>query len=162
MVIRKTVEGDLEQIDLIYKNAKRFMRTTGNLEQWNGPKPNAQTAREDMERGIGYVLENDGEILAVFMFSTEKDPTYDKIYDGAWICDGPYGVIHRIAVKKQGQGIFGRCVEFCLERCQSLRIDTHPDNAPMRRALEKLGFCYCGIIYLLSGESRLAYEKITA
>ena len=29
----------------------------------------------------------------------------------------------------------------------------------MQRALEKSGFAYCGIIYLASGDERLAYQK---
>ena len=160
MLIRKTVEADLEQIGKIYENAKRFMRETGNLEQWNSPKPNADTAREDMQNGVGYVLEDNGEILAVFMFSTKPDPTYDIVYGGAWLYDGPYGVIHRIAVKTQGVGLFGVCIDYCLKHCKSLRIDTHKDNAPMQRALLKRGFKYCGIIHLLNGDERLAYQKI--
>ena len=103
MQIRKTMAADLAQIDEIYKNAKKFMAATGNVNQWNSGRPNMQTAREDMEKGIGYVAEENGEILAVFMFSQAPDPTYAKIYDGAWLSDAPYGVIHRIAVAKQGQ-----------------------------------------------------------
>ena len=109
---------------------------------------------------MGYVCEDEGRILAVFMFSTEPDPTYAEIYDGAWLSDAPYGVIHRIAVAEQGRGIMDFCVNFCAEKCESLRIDTHRDNAPMRRALEKRGFRYCGIIYLESGDERLAYQRI--
>ena len=30
----------------------------------------------------------------------------------------------------------------------------------MRRMLEKNGFVYCGIIYLESGDERVAYERI--
>ena len=42
----------------------------------------------------------------------------------------------------------------------SIRIDTHEDNKPMRRFLEKCGFKFCGIIYLEDGSKRLAYEKL--
>ena len=160
MRIRKTEAADLEQIDVIYNNAKAFMRRTGNLLQWNGEKPNAQTAREDMERGIGYVVEENGEILAVFMFSTDVDPTYNKVYGGKWLKDGAYGVIHRIAVKEQGRGIMGLCVDYCFDICKDLRIDTHSDNLPMQHALLKRGFVYCGIIHLANGDERLAYQKI--
>ena len=160
MLIRKTVEADLEQIGEIYKNAKKFMRETGNPQQWNTGRPNIETAREDMEKGIGYVAEENGEILAVFMFSIALDPTYAKIYDGAWLSDAPYGVIHRIAVAKQGQGIVGKCINECFAHCQNLRMDTHRDNLPMQRALLKHGFQYCGIIHLENGDERLAYQKI--
>ena len=159
MRIRNTLETDLEKIGKIYENAKKFMRETGNPNQWNGERPNAQTAREDMEKGVGYVAEDAGEIVAVFMFSQENDPTYAKI-EGAWLSDAPYGVIHRIAVAKQGQGIIGYCIDQCFALCQNLRIDTHRDNLPMQRALLKRGFRYCGVIYIENGDERLAYQKI--
>ena len=66
MVIRKTVEADLPTIGKIYENAKRFMRESGNPNQWNSATPNIDTARADMENGVGYVAEEDGKILAVF------------------------------------------------------------------------------------------------
>ena len=160
MIIRKTNESDLISIGEIYENAKRFMRESGNVNQWNDGTPNIDTAREDMERGVGYVVEEDGKILAVFMFALGDDPTYAKIYDGAWLSDEPYGVIHRIAVAQQGRGMIEFCINHCYSICNNLRIDTHRDNAPMRHALEKRGFKYCGIIYLENGDERLAYQKI--
>ena len=160
MHIRKTVETDLVQIENIYENAKKFMRETGNPNQWNTQRPNAQSAREDMENGVGYVAEEDGQVLAVFMFSQEPDPTYAKIYGGKWLSDAPYGVIHRIAVAKQGCGIIGQCIDYCFALCKNLRIDTHRDNLPMQRALLKRGFAYCGVIHLQNGDERLAYQKI--
>ncbi len=159
MLIRKTVEKDLVQIGAIYENAKKFMRKTGNPNQWNSERPNIETAREDMENGVGYIAEENGEILAVFMFSQDEDSTYAKIYDGTWLSDAPYGVIHRIAVAKQGQGIIGVCIDECFARCHNLRIDTHRDNLPMQRALLKHGFEYCGVIHLENGDERLAYQK---
>ena len=160
MQIRKTAEADLVQIAKIYENAKKFMRETGNPNQWNGERPNAQSAWEDMEKGVGYVAEENGEILAVFMFTQDPDPTYATIYNGAWLSDAPYGVMHRIAVVRQGQGIVGRCIDECFSRCQNLRIDTHRDNIPMQRALIKRGFVYCGVIYLENGDERIAYQKL--
>ena len=159
MIIRKTTESDLAAIGEIYENAKRFMRNSGNPTQWNQGTPNMDTAREDMERGVGYVAEEDGKILAVFMFSQEPDPTYAKIYNGAWRSNAPYGVIHRIAVAEQGRGIIDFCIRYCYSICPNLRIDTHRNNLPMQRALEKRGFRYCGIIYLENGDERLAFQK---
>ena len=37
-------------------------------------------------------------------------------------------------------------------------LDTHKDNI-MQYNIEKYGFTYCGIIYLASGDARLAYQK---
>ena len=160
MVIRKTTERDLARIAEIYENAKCFMRETGNPNQWNQGTPNIDTARADMERGVGYVAEEEGKIVATFMFTLDGEPTYAKIYEGEWLNDAPYGVIHRIAVAEQGRGIIGFCIDQCFLCCQNLRIDTHRDNLPMQRALQKRGFQYCGIIYLENGDERLAYQKI--
>ena len=43
----------------------------------------------------------------------------------------------------------------------NLRADTHRDNRIMQHILQKHGFRYCGIIYLLNGDERLAYQKIS-
>ena len=42
----------------------------------------------------------------------------------------------------------------------NIRIDTHHDNKIMQHNILKHGFTYCGIIYLLSGDKRLAYQRI--
>ena len=160
MLIRKTVEADLSCIGEIYEKAKCFMRKMGNSNQWNNGTPNLETARADMENGVGYVVEENGEVIATFMFSIDGEPTYAKIYDGEWLNHAPYGVIHRIAVAEQGRGIIGFCIDECFEKCHNLRIDTHRDNLPMQRALLKRGFQYCGIIYLENGDERFAYQKI--
>ncbi|MBO7150418.1 MAG: GNAT family N-acetyltransferase, partial [Clostridia bacterium] len=125
MTIRKTTEADLLQIGEIYENAKRFMRESGNPFQWNKGEPNIETARRDMEQGEGYVAEENGKIMAVFMFKEGNDPTYAKIYDGAWLNEAPYAVIHRIAVAEQGRGIIDECINACFAKCPNLRIDTH-------------------------------------
>ena len=67
MTVRKTTEADLPYIGEIYENAKRFMKESGNPHQWNKGEPNIETARKDMERGEGYVAEEDGAITAVFI-----------------------------------------------------------------------------------------------
>ena len=42
----------------------------------------------------------------------------------------------------------------------NIRVDTHRDNAPMRRVIEENRFTCCGIIYLADGSPRLAFEWI--
>ena len=66
MQIRKTVEADLVTVGEIYENAKRFMRESGNPDQWNSGTPNIETARADMEAGVGYVAVENDDIVAVF------------------------------------------------------------------------------------------------
>ena len=160
MIIRKTTEEDFPEIQAIYAEAKKFMRENGNANQWNSNYPNADSARADMINDIGYVCVDDGEIVAVFAFSVANEPTYNEIYDGAWLNDEPYAFIHRIAVKKHGKGIVDFCFDECFKIHKNLKIDTHRDNIPMQKALTRCGFQYCGIIHLENGDERLAYQRI--
>ena len=103
---------------------------------------------------------DEGEIAGVFCFFKGTDPTYATIYEGAWLSDAPYGVMHRVAVAKRGRGVASACFDYALGQCGNVRIDTHRDNQPMQAALLKNGFAYCGIIYLANGAERMAYQKI--
>ena len=72
-----------------------------------------------------------------------------------------YVTIHRIAGDGSEKGIGAFCINWAFERCRHLRVDTHEDNIVMRNLLTKLGFEYCGIIYVLKDNSpRMAFEKI--
>ncbi len=160
--IRKTKKSDLEAVMQIYADARMYMRASGNPEQWSGGYPSEDIVRGDMEKGCLYVCEEDGELLGVFYFAKENDPTYAKIYEGAWLNDAPYAVIHRIAVSKNshGKGVAAFIFQSCFEQCSNLKIDTHRDNIPMQKALLKNGFVRCGIIYLASGDERIAFQKV--
>lgn len=160
MTVRLTRMGDVTECEAIYLAAREFMIKSGNRDQWRDSYPDASDVKEDIKNGKSYVLEDGGEIVAVFYMSEGPDPTYLHIENGAWLSDAPYGVIHRIAVKYQGRGLVGVCFDEAFRRFQNLRIDTHRDNLPMRRALAKHGFEYCGLIHIENGEERLAYQKI--
>ena len=158
MRIRKACMEELSAIDAIYANARAFMRKTGNMEQWAGGYPPTSVIREDIEAQRLYVCEDEGRLLGVFYFQQGEDPTYRRI-DGAWRNDRPYGVMHRVAVAEQGRGVASFCYAYCFSICGNLKIDTHRDNLPMQRSLEKNGFVRCGIIYLENGDPRIAFQK---
>ncbi|WP_246798191.1 GNAT family N-acetyltransferase [Alkalibacter rhizosphaerae] len=123
------------------------------------PSPEEQIL-EDIRQGKSHVCTYLGEVVGVFYFAPEEvDPTYDQLVEGTWREEGPYGVIHRIAVGSREQGVASRCLDWCWERCKNIRIDTHEDNLPMRRFLEKQGFRYCGVVRLENGSLRLGYQK---
>ena len=160
MHIRKTDVRDIKAVTKIYEQAREFMHASGNKNQWIG-RPNKEDVLSDIENGNGYVVESDEkEIVGVFYLSTEADPTYTIIEGGAWINDTPYAIIHRIAVKYHGQGIADFIYNHAYNIRQNVRIDTHRDNIPMQKSLQKNGFKYCGIIYLESGDERLAFQKV--
>ena len=161
MNIRKTQITDIDAVMDIYASAREFMRASGNPNQWSDSYPSRQIVESDIASDAAYVAEENGEIIACFFFKVGIDPTYLKIYNGKWIDDGEYAVIHRIAVKYHGRNIIGGIYEYCSSISRSLRIDTHKDNKPMQRSLEKNGFTRCGIIYLASGDERIAYQRIS-
>lgn len=158
MLIRKATPRDVEAADEIYRAAREFMKETGNPNQWKKEYPSGLDVLQGIEDGTSYVCEEEGEVVATFYFKIGRDSTYDYI-EGAWRTNGEYAVIHRIAVKYHGR----RIAEFIYSECAKLypiiRIDTHRDNVPMQRSLSKNGFMPCGIIYLESGEERLAFER---
>ena len=160
MIIRPATPHDREAIEVIYSDARAFMRASGNHGQWTGGYPTAEIICEDIALERLFVAEDGCDILAVFCYFHGEDPTYRVIEGGEWLDGGEYGVIHRIAVSKNehGRGVCSECFRYALERSGSVRIDTHRDNIPMQKALSKFGFSYCGIIYLASGDERFAYQ----
>lgn len=137
------------------------MQQTGNARQWIAGYPKVKLLNDDINKGHSYVCLNDeNEITGTFYYTEGVEPTYITIYQGAWLSDEPYGVIHRIASSGKQKGIAEMAINWCLEKCKNLRIDTHRDNKVMQNILQKLCFTYCGIIYLEDGAERLAYQKI--
>ena len=161
MIIRLAELREKDEILSIYDSARVFMRESGNPNQWAGKYPDEDTVLRDIENEKLYVCTENNDILAVFFYTVGIDPTYLKIYDGKWVNDKPYGVIHRIAVsnKARGKGVAKVCFDFAYDKCGNVRIDTPRDNIPMQRALEKNGFTRCGIIYLANGDERIAYQR---
>lgn len=159
MEIRHATKEDLPVLMEIFAEARAYMRENGNRQQWQGGYPSEAIVARDIEQKNCYVCQEAGVILAVFSYFEQPDPTYARIYEGSWQKDGPYGVVHRIAVRTHQKGVAGFCLNYCFARCGNLRADTHKDNIPMQKTLAKNGFLPCGIIYLESGDPRLAYQR---
>ena len=160
MLIRRAVRSDLPALERLYARARVFMAENGNPTQWGETYPlelQMEDVTEDIALGRSYVCEEDGRVVAAFMFTGGPDPTYAVIEEGQWPDDEPYGVVHRIATGGARKGAGEFCLNWCLERCGNLRIDTHENNQPMRGLLEKMGFRYCGVIHVEDGTPRLAY-----
>ena len=159
--IREAKPTDITEIMQVMDAAKKIMRQSGNMHQWGDGYPSEAVIFSDMEKHGGFVIEDEGRIVGYFAFLPSPEPTYSKIYDGEWIDDNlPYHVIHRIASYPEAHGIFSTIMDFCFSHDANIRIDTHKDNRIMQHNIEKLGFTYCGIIYLASGDERLAYQKL--
>lgn len=160
ITIRKAKIEDLQMVLEIYAVARGFMASTGNPAQWGDGYPKEELVRSDMEQGICYVAEADGQIEAVFMYAYGEDPTYAVIEDGQWLNDKSYGVVHRVASRGNVKGIGAQCMLWGFEQCKNLKMDTHDDNVVMQHVLEKNGFVRCGRIYTDDGSPRIAYQKV--
>ena len=160
MTIRSAHTNDLPDIMAVLAAAKEIMRSSGNAGQWVDGYPSETVIQADIKNGYGFVVET-GKIIGYFAFIPSPEPTYSYIEGGSWLNDEPYHVVHRIGSYPEVHGVFKAIMDWCFSQDQNIRIDTHKDNRIMQHCITKYGFTYCGIIYLLSGDQRLAYQKIS-
>ncbi|MDR2916606.1 MAG: GNAT family N-acetyltransferase [Tannerella sp.] len=160
MNIRKANTEDIDVIMDVFDAARLFMRKTGNDRQWIDGYPSKELILKNIQDESFYVcMSDDGQIVGVFYFKVEEDRTYAKIYDGEWLNDRPYGVVHRIASNGKQKGVADFCLQWCFEQCNNIRVDTHRDNNIMQNALKRNGYKQCGIIYVANGTERIAFQK---
>ncbi len=162
MNIRLAQTGDIKRVVEIFALARDYMRKNGNFIQWAGEYPGESDVIEDIGLKRGYVVEDGGEVLAYFCYFAGIDPCYNIIYDGEWLNDLPYGVVHRLAVGNQAKGVGTFAVNWAFENCGNLRIDTHRINSPMIGMLTKAGFQRCGIVHVneQNDPERIAFQKV--
>lgn len=156
--IRRSTPADIPSMQEIFAYARRFMAESGNPGQWVNGYPDSERLFEDIRNGSSYVCLAEGRIVGTFVLQEGDDPTYETIYDGRWLNCAPYLTIHRIAGNGRAKGILHAALQFALQRCHNIRIDTHRDNLVMQNALRKEGFRYCGIIHCWSGDERMAFQ----
>ena len=160
MDIRKGKEEEIDVIMTVFDAAKLFMRKIGNDKQWVNGYPSKDLILENIRDEYFYVcLSDEEQIVGVFFFKEGNDITYDKIYEGEWLNDKPYGVVHRIASSGVQKRIADFCLQWCIEKCKNIRIDTHRDNIVMQNVLKRNSYKQCGIIYLANGVERIAFQK---
>lgn len=166
MIFRIAKKEDIEKIMPIIEKAQEYLKNQG-IDQWQDGYPNEESIGEDIEAENFYILEENDKILGVTALIFGEDKTYQKIYDGKWLTNGTYGVIHRLAVghNQRRRGIANKILKevekTTIEKnINSIKVDTHRDNKGMQKLLEKNGYQYCGIIYARDNTERVAFEKI--
>ena len=168
-MIRLAKVTDIEGILAVANDAIANLKAD-NVNQWQNGYPNREVFLNDIKNQTLFVYDDNG-IQGICNLSLERDPSYDIIENGAWITNGNYLVIHRIAVSTKviGSGVARQLFEFAIDYGQnnnvrSIRIDTHRDNKRMMGILRKVGFIKCGIIHLINyndgDNSRDAYELL--
>ena len=158
-MIRPAMPQDLDEILEIYRLARAFMARSGNPDQWGNTYPPPDLVRQDIREGICHVCVREDCIQGVFAFLPGEEPCYRVIHQGRWLNDLPYRAVHRVASRGEARGVAREMLTWALEQCGNIRIDTHPRNLPMQRALEGCGFIPCGQVYMEDGALRIGYQR---
>jgi GNAT superfamily N-acetyltransferase len=132
--------------------------------QWQDGYPNEAIVKSDIEKGIGYVLLQDTEIVGYCALLINDEPEYANI-KGKWLSDDDFVVFHRVAIAQSflGKGL-ARTILHNIElwalqhEVYSLKADTNFDNHIMLALFEKEGYTYCGEVFF-RGSPRKAFEK---
>ncbi|GAA4155571.1 GNAT family N-acetyltransferase [Chryseobacterium ginsenosidimutans] len=163
----KLRKAEIEDRDIIWNILQQAIerRRQDGSTQWQQGYPNLDTVESDIAKGFGYVLTVDGEIAVYTALILNDEPAYSTI-EGAWLSNGEFVVVHRVAIDEKfaGQGLakklFGHIEDFTREQgIQSVKVDTNYDNIAMLKILESKGYSYCGEVFLAGG-MRKAFEKI--
>ncbi|WP_346236224.1 N-acetyltransferase family protein [Niabella insulamsoli] len=161
--LRQASIEDAAAIWQILQEAIERRRRDGSL-QWQDGYPNTETVQQDIASGAGYVLLCNNIIVAYAALLFNNEPAYENI-DGAWLTNGDFMVVHRVAVSDQvaGKGfaaLFFREMEVIAKAHHvfSIKVDTNFDNPAMLHILHKSGYIYCGEV-MLRGAPRKAFEK---
>jgi len=165
VLLRLATLNDLDDIMVFINEAKVFMASQ-NSGQWQDQHPRRETIKTDIENSHYYVIEIDGHAIAG-MGLLPYDPDYETLLEGHWISQGPYMVIHRMAVSTRyhGRGLAALLLQQAeliakQHRAISIRLDTHQRNTPMVGLLKKKGYIHIGAVLLHNFKRRVAFEKI--
>ena len=157
MLLRRATEKDADRIWEIIQAAIEKRRAEGSM-QWQDGYPNPQSIATDIEQGYGYVLADGESILAYTAIIFDKEPAYE-VPNVDWLNGESYVVIHRVATASEVRGsgkailLFQMAEKVALNKgIFNIRVDTNFDNQPMLHILDKLGYKYCGKVYLRGGE----------
>ena len=168
MIYRFAKNTDLPRLMEMTDQAKAGFRARG-IDQWQKGEPNEAGLALSISKKNIHVLEENGDVVAMITIVSGPELSYRTI-DGAWLNDEPYCAFHRVCVEesRKGQGLAAKLFAFSEDYARkqgytNVRIDTHPDNLSMQRALSKSGFTLCGNLILAegaeAGNPRLGYQK---
>lgn len=163
MELVQAKKADTARIMELINQAKAFLKDCG-VDQWQDGYPELSDIEKDIADGIGYVLVDDGNIIAYTGIDFRGEPAYDTL-KGNWLNQNPYVVIHRTAIDNSVKGkglcqqIFRKVEEMAREKnVHNVRIDTDEGNKIMRHVIEKMGFTYCGTIWF-ANSVKIAFQK---
>jgi len=161
---RRALPADQSRIWDILQQAIIRRKEDGS-KQWQDGYPNPDVVRNDIEKGIGFVLTEDDTVVGYTAVLINDEPAYAGI-EGKWLTNEDFVVVHRVAISQEhlGKGLSGKIMAFVEDyavehQVYSVKADTNFDNPAMMKIFEKRGYIYCGEVYF-RGSPRRAYEKV--
>ncbi|WP_265457457.1 GNAT family N-acetyltransferase [Enterococcus sp. HY326] len=168
--VRKATILDLDQIEKIIEDGKRYLQAQGSPQWQNGYGPTREKIQADIERKESYVMLVEGVIAGVAALVSGVDPVYTAISGGSWQENSAesYLSVHRVAFNQElrGQGYAKLFMQLLVTvaatiGCRDLRIDTHEMNQIMQKVILGAGFTYQGEIeFPMPNGERRAYQII--
>ncbi len=158
-MIRQATTHDLNTVDAISVATIKAMQRSF-VKQWQLSYPRKPHFQEDIRNQRLYVYEHAGEIVAFMALYKEDEESY-KALD--WTGDEAL-VVHRFMVdpSMRHKGIGNAMIAYAIQEMRthgfdSLKIDTHPANTPMRTLLNNHQFQEVGFLHDIH---RIAYERV--
>ena len=93
-MIKKAKVKDLPKLSELYEAARRYMRESGNPDQWGMSYPSEDILLNDIANGVLYT---DESFNFAFVLMGEEE-AYRDIYGGSWLNDKPYLTLHRVQI----------------------------------------------------------------
>ena len=141
---RKATLLEIPEIWVILEQAIVRRKKDGS-QQWQDGYPNPAVIKQDIEKGVGYVLTNNEELItgyAAILFNDE--PAYEHL-NGTWLTNNDFAVVHRLAISDLhlGKGYAKKMLCFTEDLALennifSIKVDTNFDNTAMLKIFEKL------------------------
>lgn len=103
--IRRATVNDVQEVLHLIDSGRKIMIASDNTYQWDDNHPSRGQIAKDIANGDSCLLLEDGMPIATWAFAKGPEPTYAVIYNGAWLDDRPYHVIHRVASLQHYHGV---------------------------------------------------------
>ena len=68
MEIRRSTKNDIDEILKIFEVARKFMKDSGNPNQWKDSYPEITLIESDIENNISFVCVDEGKIVGTFVY----------------------------------------------------------------------------------------------
>ena len=151
--IRRGTPEDIPGVAAIYDRILTEEEAGRASVGWvRGVYPTEAVAREALEAGELFVLEEDGHLAAAARINRAQAPVYSRV---SWLWQAPpeqVMVLHTLVVDPlcRGRGCGSAFVDFyeryALEQgCPYLRMDTNEKNAAARALYARLGYREAGV-----------------